>query len=145
MHDGGEGADLFAINWPLVDVDESNGPFEIAVGGRTHVRPAVEARALVESGAAELRRLTMKAGDVLVRDIRCVHRASPNLTDVPRPMLVMAAVRGQGVRPSRWGKQPAVEYAAMPEHQRWLMRKVPTTRRNDVIAAPGGSNGFDLL
>lgn len=145
MHDGGEVADLFAINWPLVDVTEENGPFEMAVGGRTHVKPAVETRALVESGQAELQRLTMRVGDVLVRDIRCVHRASPNLTTQPRPMLVMAVVRGQGVRPPRWGKQSAAEYAAMPANQQWLMRMVPRTDGDDVIAAPKGSNGFDLL
>ena len=143
MHDGGEEADIIAINWPLVDVTEQNGPFEMAIGGRTHVKPAIEARALVESGHAELQRLTMRVGDVLVRDIRCVHRGSPNLTGKPRPMLVMAAVRGEGVRPPRWGTQPAAEYLAMPSHQQWLMRMVPRT--DAVIAAANGSNGFDLL
>jgi hypothetical protein len=60
----------FAINWPLVDVDERNGPFKMAVGGRTHAKPAIEARALIESGEAELQRLMMRVGDVLVRDLR---------------------------------------------------------------------------
>ena len=31
-------------------------------------------------------RLLMDEGDVLVRDPRTVHRASPNLTAAPRPM-----------------------------------------------------------
>ena len=34
MHDGGEVPDLYAINWPLADVTEQNGPFEMAVGGK---------------------------------------------------------------------------------------------------------------
>ena len=47
--------------------------------------------------------------------------------------------------PGRWGKQPLDEYEAMPSHQRWIMRKVPlTTVREEVVAHPGGSNGFDL-
>ena len=35
----------------------------------------------------------MNAGDVLIRDPRCLHRGSPNKTDVPRIVAVIGATR----------------------------------------------------
>lgn len=47
--------------------------------------------------------------------------------------------------PGRWGKQLRDEYEAMPRHQQWIMRKVPTTTvSEEVVGSPQGSNGFDL-
>ena len=37
-HDGEWPAERLAINWPLCDVTDLNGPFEMAVGGHTHRR-----------------------------------------------------------------------------------------------------------
>jgi hypothetical protein len=77
---GGEPCRHVAVNWPLCTIDESNGPFEMAVSSPgTHRRPDTEARRAIESGEATLQRLLMDEGDVLVRDPRTVHRASPNL------------------------------------------------------------------
>ena len=53
----------------------------------------------------------MDEGDVLVRDPRTVHRASPNLTGSPRPMLV-TAVTNDPDRAPRHGMQPLAEYRA---------------------------------
>ena len=83
-HDGGP-TNVLAVNWPLCHVTELNGPFEMAVGGHTHRIPSDGAREAVTSGRAVLSRLLMSEGDVLIRDPRCVHRASPNLSDAPRP------------------------------------------------------------
>ena len=35
----------------------------------------------------------MNVGDVLIRDPRCVHRGTPNTTEVPRPVAVLAFER----------------------------------------------------
>jgi hypothetical protein len=96
-HEGQETYYL-AVNWPLVDVGPDNGPFEMAVGtrqagGATHRLHSELARRTVTSGRAALQRLFMQKGDVLVRDPRVVHRASPNVTDTPRTMLVMGIDR----------------------------------------------------
>ena len=94
-----------AINIPLVDVTDANGPMEI--WPRTHRRvgpeghapfapaphaiSAAEAQELVRSIASE--RLLMKAGSVLIRDHRTLHRGTRNATEDPRYMLSLYCVR----------------------------------------------------
>ena len=76
----GEPCRTVAVNWPLCRIDERNGPFEMAISSPgTHRLPDTEARRVIESGEATLQRVLMEEGDVLVRDPRNVHRASPNL------------------------------------------------------------------
>lgn len=94
-----------AINIPLVDVTLDNGPME--VWPRTHRRPGGEdgfapfstaPQALDEGTLRRLvqeqpsQRLVMKAGSVLVRDHRLVHRGTANVSDAPRPMLSLYAI-----------------------------------------------------
>jgi ectoine hydroxylase-related dioxygenase (phytanoyl-CoA dioxygenase family) len=94
-----------AINIPLVDVTEDNGPMEL--WPRTHRRAgahghapfdpaphavsADESRALVGSLTSE--RLLMKAGSVLIRDHRVLHRGTRNATGEPRYMLSLYCIR----------------------------------------------------
>ena len=146
-HDGGPTRCL-GVNWPLCAIDERNGPFEMAVGGRTHRMPETEARRVVEGGGAVLQRLLMDEGDVLVRDPRCVHRASPNVTVTPRPMLVYR-LTNEDDRPPRHGAQSLDEYESMPPHQQRLLRSVPRVADlADVVAGgttpPYNENGFAL-
>ena len=70
-----------ALNVPLVDVDEQNGPLEWFAG---HDRPGPE---------AEPQRFTAPAGTVLLRDTRVWHRGSPNVGHGPRPMLSLLYTR----------------------------------------------------
>ena len=44
----------------------------------------------------------MNRGDVLIRDVRHIHRGSPNHTDQPRPMVVLGFSR-------RWLFRPEVQ------------------------------------
>jgi hypothetical protein len=78
----------FGVNFSLVDVTRENGPFEVVRG--THLLSDEEARRMVQSGEAEARiePLLMKAGDVMIRDVRALHRGTPNHTETPRPMVV---------------------------------------------------------
>ena len=83
--------ELLAMNWPFVDVTPERGPFQIAVG--SHRMPRAQALAHIESGEVPLKSLQMEVGDVLIRDPRCLHRGTPNLTDTPRVVAVVSFMR----------------------------------------------------
>jgi ectoine hydroxylase-related dioxygenase (phytanoyl-CoA dioxygenase family) len=86
-----------AVNFPLVDVTPENGPFEVARG--THQMTKEEGLRLIESGARELEPICLAAGDVMIRDVRGLHRGTPNTTDEPRPMVVIGYSRRWLFRP----------------------------------------------
>ncbi len=70
-----------ALNVPLVDVDEQNGPLEWFDG---HNRPSPD---------AVPERFVASAGTMLLRDARVWHRGSPNTSHGPRPMLGLLYTR----------------------------------------------------
>ena len=84
------------LNFSLVDVDERSGPLEISAGSHRYPLPAAHQRIL--DGTAPLERLLMRKGDLLVRDLRTLHRGSPNLSSVDRPnvTLIVAADGPEG-------------------------------------------------
>jgi ectoine hydroxylase-related dioxygenase (phytanoyl-CoA dioxygenase family) len=115
----------FAVNFPLVDVIRENGPFEIV--RRTHAISDEEAKEMVTSGAAEsqLEPLLMAAGDVMIRDVRCLHRGSPNYTDVARPMVVVGYNRSGHLRPQLRIHVPRDEWDKLSPRGRELLRLNP--------------------
>src|SRR3954452_9908572 len=109
-----------AVNFPLVDVTEENGPFQQARG--THVLPRDEELARVASGEIPMESFLMDVGDVAIRTPLALHRGSPNRTPQPRPMVVMGYVM-------HWLHTPKVEltvprdyYDSLPEDARKLLR-----------------------
>eukprot|EP01045_Picozoa_sp_COSAG04_P012000 COSAG04_NODE_791_length_10285_cov_3.557628_7_plen_150_part_00 len=80
-------------NWPLVDVDERNGPMEVSIGSHRYPFPAAHRR--IRDGTAPLVRLLMRRGDCVVRDLRILHRGSPNLTETPRPNMMAILQTGE--------------------------------------------------
>lgn len=88
-----------ALNFPLVDVTDENGPLEITRG--THIIPKSEGMKKIESGEIKVESIKMQMGDVMIRDVRCLHRGTPNKTEVPRPMVVIGYSR-------RWLNRPEV-------------------------------------
>ena len=82
---------VITVNFSMVDVREQNGPVEVAAG--THLLPRSQALEKIDRGEVPLRKLLLNVGDVLIRDPRCVHRGTPNLTDTPRPVAVFAFER----------------------------------------------------
>ncbi|MEZ5412428.1 MAG: phytanoyl-CoA dioxygenase family protein [Acidimicrobiales bacterium] len=99
-----------ALNVPLVDVDEANGPLELFPGPHQ------------PDPAAEPLRCTLPAGGILLRDARVWHRGSPNVGAAPRPMLALLYTRP-------WYRfvldRPAITaeaYAALPDPGRRLFR-----------------------
>jgi hypothetical protein len=88
-----------AVNFALCDVNDDNGPFETTLG--THRMLKEDALAGIASGAIAQHRYKMAMGDVMIRDVRAVHRGTPNITDEPRPMVVLGYSR-------RWLHRPEV-------------------------------------
>lgn len=86
-----------AVNFPLVDVTMENGPFEVTRG--THMVSKEEGLRRLAAGEVELEPLTMSLGDVIIRDVRALHRGTPNRTPIPRPMVVIGYSRRWLFRP----------------------------------------------
>ncbi|MFL6375124.1 MAG: phytanoyl-CoA dioxygenase family protein [Pyrinomonadaceae bacterium] len=115
----------FAVNFPLVDVTEENGPFEIVRG--SHLIEDEVADEMVRSGEAEAKfePLLMSAGDVMVRDVRGLHRGTPNRTDTPRTMVVVGYNRSGHKRPQLKINIPRVEWEHLSERGKQLLRLNP--------------------
>ena len=108
-----------AVNFPLVDVTAQNGPLEWAPG--THMLSKEEGLRRIEAGETPLQPLYLNRGDVLIRDVRHIHRGTPNRTHTPRPMVVIGYSRRWLFRPEVNIRIPAPVLAAMPARaQRWL-------------------------
>jgi ectoine hydroxylase-related dioxygenase (phytanoyl-CoA dioxygenase family) len=88
-----------AVNFPLCRITLDNGPLETAAG--THRMTRDEALAAIACGSHALRPVTMELGDVMIRDVRQLHRGTPNRSAVPRPMVVIGYSR-------RWYHRPEV-------------------------------------
>jgi ectoine hydroxylase-related dioxygenase (phytanoyl-CoA dioxygenase family) len=108
-----------AVNFPLVDVADANGPMEYAPG--THMLSREEGMRRIESGEVALVKAYMARGDVMIRDVRHIHRGTPNTTAVPRPMVVIGYSRRWLFRPEVSIRVPAEVLVALPERaRRWL-------------------------
>jgi hypothetical protein len=118
-----------AVNFPLVDVTEENGPFEVARA--THVVSKEEGLRRLASGEARLEPLLMRAGDVMIRDVRGLHRGTPNRTPEPRPMVVVGYSRRWLFRPEVSIRVPRAVYETLSERARFLLRFNPVVERPD--------------
>jgi hypothetical protein len=112
-----------AVNFPLVDVGVENGPFEVARA--THMLSKEEGLRRIESGEVKLEPLLMKAGDVLIRDVRGLHRGTPNRTREPRPMVVLGYSRRWLLRPEVSIRVPRAALESLSERARFLLRFNP--------------------
>lgn len=108
-----------AVNFPLVDVTVENGPMEYAPG--THMTSKAEGLRRIGAGETPLQPVMMRRGDVMIRDVRHIHRGTPNVTRTPRPMVVIGYSRRWLHRPEVQIRVPSEVLAAMPERaRRWL-------------------------
>jgi hypothetical protein len=112
-----------AVNFALCDVNEENGPFETTFG--THRMLRGEAMAAIAGGTIPPHRFTMEMGDVMIRDVRAVHRGTPNLTDQPRPMVVLGYSRRWYYRPEVQIRVPRSEWDKLSATGRSLLRYNP--------------------
>lgn len=118
-----------AVNFPLVDVLVENGPFEVA--RRTHMVSKEEGVRLLEAGEVSLEPITMKLGDVMIRDVRGLHRGTPNRTQTPRPMVVIGYSRRWLFRPEVSIRLPRASLETLSERARYLLRFNPVVESLD--------------
>jgi ectoine hydroxylase-related dioxygenase (phytanoyl-CoA dioxygenase family) len=109
-----------AVNFPLVEVTEENGHFQMARG--THVLTRDDGLARVNSGEIPIESFHMKPGDAMIRTPLALHRGTPNLTDNPRPMVVMGYVMHWLYTPNVDLTLPRDYYESLPENVRKMMR-----------------------
>jgi len=108
-----------AVNFPLVNVTAENGPMEMAPG--THMLSKTEGLAKITSGDISLSPVLMNRGDVLIRDVRHIHRGTPNPLATPRPMVVIGYSRRWLHRPEVQIRVPRPVLEGLPERaRRWL-------------------------
>ena len=86
-----------AVNFPLVDITAKNGPFEVS--RRTHIMTKERGLQSIESGENPIEPICLNLGDVMIRDVRGLHRGTPNQTNEPRPMCVIGYSRRWLFRP----------------------------------------------
>ncbi len=112
-----------AVNFPLVDMTLENGPFEVAIG--THMISKQEGLRRLDTGEARLEPVLLKKGDVMVRDVRHIHRGTPNRTDTPRPMVVIGYSRRWLFRPEVSIQIPRATWDTLSERARFWLRFNP--------------------
>jgi ectoine hydroxylase-related dioxygenase (phytanoyl-CoA dioxygenase family) len=122
-----------AVNFALCDVTDANGPFETTFG--THRMNKDEAMAGLASGAIAQHRLPMAMGDVMIRDVRAVHRGTPNTTDEPRPMVVLGYSRRWLHRPEVQIRVPQSTWNELSPIGRSLLRFNPVVADEQAVAA----------
>lgn len=124
-----------AVNLPLVDVTLDNGPMHMVAG--THMMSKADGLARAEAGAWEP--VLLNRGDVLIRDVRHIHRGTPNPSDTPRPMVVIGYSRRWLFRPEVQIRVPRTVLDAMPERARRWLRFNPVFETVEEAAQPGES------
>ncbi|MDQ3798015.1 MAG: phytanoyl-CoA dioxygenase family protein [Acidobacteriota bacterium] len=109
-----------AVNFPLVDVTPENGPFEVARG--THIVTKEDGLKMIEAGERPLEPICLKLGDVMVRDVRGLHRGTPNKTAEPRPMVVIGYSRRWLFRPEVSIRIPRAVWENLSPRSRQMLR-----------------------
>ena len=129
-----------AVNFALCDVGDDNGPFETTYG--SHRMNKQEVMAGLTSGAIAQHRLPMAMGDVMIRDVRAVHRGTPNTTDRPRPMVVLGYSRRWYARPEVQILVPQSSWDALSPIGRSLLRFNPVVPDNQAVVTGESYRSF---
>ena len=79
----------------------------------------------IEAGKIKLEPILMRAGDVMIRDVRGLHCGTPNVTSVPRPMVVIGYSRRWLFRPEVSIRVPRAAIGNLSDRARRLMRFNP--------------------
>lgn len=122
-----------AVNFPLCDVTLENGPFETTRGTQHLERERVLAQ--IASGELALEPVLMKMGDVMIRDVRAIHRGTPNRSDTARPMVVIGYSRPWLARPEVHIDVPRALLETLAPAARDLLRLNPVSEAAPPPAA----------
>jgi phytanoyl-CoA dioxygenase PhyH len=118
-----------AVNFPLIDVAPEHGPVEIVRG--THMLSREEGLKRLEAGEVALEPVLMRLGDVMIRDVRGLHRGTPNRTQTPRPMVVIGYSRRWLFRPEVSIRIPRAALDTLSKRARHLLRFNPIVESLD--------------
>jgi hypothetical protein len=121
-----------AVNFALCDVGDDNGPYETTIG--THRMNKADAIEALRAGTVATRRYPMAMGDVMIRDVRALHRGTPNFTDEPRPMVVLGYSRRWLHRPEVHIRVPRGVWESLSPTGRKLLRFNPVVPDDQALA-----------
>lgn len=131
-----------ALNFPLCDIENSDiGPLEILPN--THLMSYHEQEEIISSRNVRMCPLYMKQGDILIRDVRCLHRGTPNTTLQPRPMIVIGYSRKWLRRPEVSLKIPQSIYDNLNENSRHMLRFEVVVSDDDKSLQYSGIETYD--
>ena len=130
-----------AVNFPLVDVTDAHGPLETTYGSHRQLKADVLQR--LARGELEIHRELMALGDVIIRDVRAVHRGTPNVTEEPRPMVVIGYSRRWLHRPEVNIRVPRSTYDRLSERAQRLVRFNPIVADDEIEA--GGVESYRVF
>jgi ectoine hydroxylase-related dioxygenase (phytanoyl-CoA dioxygenase family) len=132
------------VNAPLVDMSPENGSTEIWPG--THLDTSMfawEHDIKVPAERLEARRQvvppiqpSVKAGSVVIRDIRMWHAGMPNHTDRARPMIAMIHWMGwfdAGVIPFAKEAEPLLQHPDLAISARWVDGEIDYLHHNQAF------------
>jgi hypothetical protein len=88
----------------------------------------------IKSGEIELEPITMQLGDVMIRDVRGLHRGTPNRTEIPRPMVVIGYSRRWLYRPEVSIQIPRAAMNTLTERGRQMLRFNPIVESLDEVS-----------
>ena len=99
----------------------------------THMMSKEDGLRRLERGEITLEPITMKLGDVMIRDVRGLHRGTPNQTDEPRPMIVIGYSRRWLFRPEVSIQIPRAMFDNLSDRARQLLRFNPIIESLDDL------------
>ena len=79
----------------------------------------------IATGEVKLEPMLMRLGDVMIRDVRGLHRGTPNRNREPRPMVVIGYSRRWLFRPEVSIRVPRAALDTLSERARFLLRFNP--------------------
>jgi hypothetical protein len=89
-----------------------------------------------------LEQATMQVGDVMIRDVRGLHRGTPNTTATPRPMVVIGYSRRWLFRPEVSIQVPRPVLETLSDRARHLLRFNPVVESVDAAPKPESYRAF---
>jgi hypothetical protein len=101
-----------------------------------------EGLARIASGEIPLDSYPMRLGDVMIRDVRHLHRGTPNRTDQPRPMVVIGYSRKWLFRPEVHIDIPRATWEQLSPLGRHLLRYNPVIDSLEQLTAEESYQAF---
>jgi ectoine hydroxylase-related dioxygenase (phytanoyl-CoA dioxygenase family) len=123
------------LNIPLCDFTEENGSTEVWPGTHLIVDAAPQDAKALEERVGNLAsvRTNVRAGSLILRDLRTWHRGMPNNADYARSMLAIVYRRGW-LHGSTATEIPRATWDSMPERVRQIFRDNPIVEDTPDLA-----------